>query len=522
MKDCEMQLNAFEASLHRAAVLVKDWGGRRLRDGRSLRDLLMVDGLSIWDVMSVELALYLVPDGLSIRVKRRTWRQLLIPYLRPIKYAIWRPSELSCADCSRWPSGKTALFLGFSDYLARDIFHSIMELMMQEGRIAPVLLSDHQEMHPTIKHVHSMNRHRTQVCIDKSINIQKLISRAINQLVRQKECRAIFSENGFSLWSQLKQSIKRAFKIHAGYILPDVIAVASHILGEHKPSVIISIDTADPITRIYSLIGKKLGIPTVQIQSGAVGPEATEWQFLLDDLVMAQGKQSEEYFLYHGVSNDKILVTGSPRYDGLSSAPKEAVDKIKMRFDIKEGDKIILLASSYSLEIFENNLAEVTSLLIEMKKSVFFCASSFSNITLIVKPHPLEDVEETRSLSSGKNIVFADPKEDIRPLISACDAFVTFGSTSTLEGLILAKPTICPSFPGWIISDNFTKTGAVPAPQSIEELMQLFGEITNDGGGGITKRHQAARIKFLETVVLDGGGGASRRIVDSLYKISGC
>ena len=517
------ELNTFEASLHRSAKLVKEWGDHKLPDGGSLRSLLTIKGLSMWDVMTVELALYLVPDSLAIRVKRRSLRQVFTPYLRPIKYAFWKPSELNFSDCARWPTGKTALFLGFSDYLARDIFHPVMSLMVDDGRITPVLLSDNQERHSGFQHVHSMHRHRTQSCIDESLSFRKLILKATTQLVSLNAYRSIFSENGISLWKQLRQSIKRSFRVHASYILPDIIAVAWHILKVHKPSVIISIDTADPRTRIYSLIGKTLGIPVVQIQSGAVGSEATEWNFFLDDLVMAQGPQSKKFFISHGVPDDKICITGSPRYDRITIASKAEISQVKARFGIEEKTIMVLLASSYSSEIFENNLAKTTELLLEMKKVIFSCASKYPELTLIVKPHPIEDVQQTKLLAKGlKNIVFADAKEDIRPLICACDAFITFGSTSTLDGIILEKPTICPAFPGWIISDNFIKTGSVPAPESGDEISKLLEQIIFDGGSSMIQHHSEKRSKFLDEVVLDGGTGAAKRIVDSLYRISGC
>ena len=517
------KLNTFETSLHRSAKLVKQWGDHKLPDGRSLRGLLTIKGLSIWDVLTVELALYLVPDSLAVQVKRRTLKQVLTPYLRPIKYMFWRPSKLSHSDCAKWPAGKTALFLGFSDYLARDIFHPVIKLIMDEGRVTPILLSDNQEMHLNIRHVHSMHNHRTQSCIDESISLRKLISRVTAQLVSEKAYRSIFSEHGICLWKQLQQSIKRSFRVHASFILPDIFAVAWHILKVHKPSIIISIDTADPRTRAYSLIGKTLGIPVVQIQSGAVGLEATEWNFFVDDLIMAQGSQSKDFFISFGVPEEKIYITGSSRYDGLTVASKAEISQLKGRFGIDEKNIIVLLASSYSSEIFENNLAKTTELLLEMKKAIFSCISKFPELTLIVKPHPIEDVHQTKLLAQGvKNIVFADAKEDIRPLICACDAFITFGSTSTLDGIILKKPTICPAFPGWIISDNFIKTGSVPAPESEDQISMLLEEVVCDRGSNIIQRHSEKRSDFLHEVILDDGNGAAKRIVDLLYKISGC
>lgn len=515
-------LNDFETSLHRSSGLVRRWGGSVLPGGQTLKSLLTIEGLSIWDAMAVELALYLIPDGLSIQKKRKTFRQRLIPYIRPVKYAFWKSSDLNFKDCESWPSGKTVLFLGFNDYLARDIMLPLMNLLLNEGEITPVLLGKDLGPHLNFEHIHSIDCHRTQLCINESIKLRKLILQNTAKLFNQKDCQAVFTENGISLWNRLKSGFKRAFRVYASYFLPDIIAVARHILEEHRPSVIVSIDAADPRTRIFSLLGKKLGIPTIQVQSGAVGPEAIEWNFLLDDLVMAQGRQSRQFFISHGVPDEKICITGSPRYDYSSVIRDDNIKKNKERFKILDDNLIILLASSYSLEIFENNLANTSKLLLEMKKAIFAVASQFPGLTLIVKPHPIENVSETKQLAKGiGNIVFAEPEEDIRPLISVSDGFLTFGSTATLDGLILGKPTICPAFPGWMISDNFIKTGAVPAPRSELEIANLFHEMMMDGGINILRSHNEKREAYLGEVVFNSGQGASRRIVDLIKKHAG-
>lgn len=515
-----MKLNEVESSLHRSTRLVKAWGKKKLANGSTLNDLLSIRGVSLWEAMNVELALYLVPDSLANQSARKSLKQILIPYLRPIKYAFWKSFDINNSGCHLWPDGKTVLFLSFNNYLARDVFHPVIESMKADNAFVPILLSDNPELHSNIENVHSINFHCTKSCVSESISLRTSILKLTENFIRDKNCQSLFTEESIPLWGKVKQNIKRAFRVHASFYLPDIIAVASHILEVHQPSAIISIDTADPRTRIFSLLGKKLGIPTIQIQSGAVGPEAVEWNFLLDDVVMAQGRQSQDYFIAHGVPSDKIYITGSSRYDNFKVGSNEQIIKVKERFGIPKNNLILLLASSYSLEIFQNNLATTSRLLLEMKEAIFLAASKYPEVTLIVKPHPLESVEDTKALSSGvNNIVFAEKNEDIRPLISVCDAFFTFGSTATLDGIILDKPTICPAFPGWMISDNFIKTGSVPAPKNQIEIEYLLSEIVHDRGLGILNRHEAKRSSFLDEVIYRDGDSASPRIVNLIKKI---
>lgn len=515
-----IELNSFEKSLNRSSNLVKGWGACAPEGEASIRELLTVNGLSIWDVMAAELALYLIPDGLADRSGRRTLRQVLTPYLRPLKYAFWKSAPIDMSDCSRWPPGKTALFLGFSPYLARDVLQPVIDLLLREPGLTPVLLTV-DSSHDGNAVTHSVHRHRRRETVCEARKFAKSIRRASSILVGKDCYRTLFVEEGRQLWSLIKHGVLRAFNVSASVILPDFIAVAHHILTAHRPSVIVSIDVADPRTRIYTLLGAVLDIPTVQVQAGGVGQEAVEWRFLCDDIVAIQGDSSRDVFLSHGVPADKIIVTGSPRYDGLTCASNREISEFRKRFGVPPENRAVVFASSYSLEIFENNLAETVSLLRSMKKAMFAAVAAMPGVTLIVKPHPLENVEETRAMvEDHSRVVFAEPGEDIRPLASACDAIFTLGSTATLDALILGKPTVCPAFPGWVISDYFVRTGAVAVPRSERDIVETLREIVSDGGVKILQRHATKRSEFLSSVVRDGGKGATRRIADLLKTLA--
>ena len=513
-----MEMNAFQKILHNSSSLVKKWGERSRTGGRSARELLMVDGVSIWDIMTVELALYLIPDGLAEQSGRKTLRQILTPYLRPIKYAFWKKAPVNNSDCARWPSGNTALFIGFTSYMARDVLQPIIDLMLCEHGLTPVLLTTDSSLSSDgVAHAHSVNRHRSRQTVDEARELAKSIRRASTILTREEQYRQIFADGHRPLWQLVKHGVRRAFNVHASFFLPDTIAVARHILTAHRPSVIVSIDVADPRTRVYSILGAALGIPTVQVQSGLVDQGVVEWQFLLDDIVAAQGNQARDVFLSHGVPSEKIYVTGSPRYDSLVKATDQEISALRERFGVPPGNRVVVFASSYSLAIFDNYLAESVTLLQSMKKAMFAAIALVPGVTLIVKPHPLEDVSETRALVvDHSRVVFAEQKEDIRPLVSACDAFFTLGSTATLEGLILEKTTVCPAFPGWSFSDHIILTGAVEAPRSEYDIVVALREIVEDGGAGILQRHATQRSEYLASMFRDGGRGAARRIADLL------
>lgn len=515
-------LNVLEQSLHKSSNLVLKWGASGPPGERTLRELLTVDGISVWDVMAVELALYHIPNGVAERSGSRALREVLTPYLRRLKYAIWRAAPIDTSDCSRWPSGHTALFLGFTWYLARDVLQPVVDMLRRESGLTPVLLSENlTPSGEATASTHSVGRHRSAETVRAAREFAKSIRRANSILMGDDRYRRIFEDEGRQLWPLIKGGVSRAFNVHAGFYLPDTVAIARHILTAHRPAIIVSIDVADPRTRIYTLLGKALGIPTVQVQSGQVGQEAVEWRFLHDDIVAAQGDAPRDVFISHGVPSEKILVTGSPRYDGVVGATDREIGALRERFAIPRQNRIVVLASSYFTDYSGHkqtkDLAATGVLLRAMKKAVFTAAAAVPGVTLIVKPHPLENVAETRALVGDfSRISFAEPEEDIRSLTCACDAFFTFGSTATFYALVLGKPTIYPTFPGWIFTDLFIRSGAVMAPRSEKEIVAAMREIVADGGAGILRRHAAQRDEYLSSMVRDGGQGATRRIADLL------
>jgi hypothetical protein len=516
------ELNVFEKSLHKSSFLVKKWGEQRPSGEASLRELLTIDGISMWDVMAVELALYHVPGGLARSSGRRTLRQMLTSYLRPLKYALWKRTPIDNSDCARWPSGSTVLFLGFTPYLARDVLQPVVDMLFSETGLTPVLLNEEltslSEANATM---HSVHRHRGRETVRKAREFAQSIRKASSMVFTEYRYRRVFEVEGRQLWSFIKEGIFRALKVQAGFHLPDSVAVARHILTTHRPAAIVSIDVADPRTRVYSLLGTALCIPTVQVQSGAVDQGVVEWQFLLDDIVAAQGEQARRVFLSQGVPPEKIVVTGNPRYDRLAGATDHEISAFRERFGVPPENRTVVLASSYFLDVHENNLAETGRLLRSMKKAMFSAVAAVPGVSLIVKPHPLENVAETRALVAGHSrISFAEPGEDIRALASVCDAFFTFGSTATLDALILGKPTACPAFPGWMFCDAFIRTGAVMAPRSESDIVAALSEIVADGGSGILGRHATQRNEYLSSVVRDGGRGAARRIVELLKELA--
>ena len=328
--------------------------------------------------------------------------------------------------------------------------------------------------------------------------------------------------------------LKRTLNLLVRGLIPEILSdvtKAKSILEKYRPNIIITADPSDSRNRLYSLLGLKSGIFALNIQFGLVGDESIEYRFPAANLFCVWGKTSKLALRKQNVPNRKIIITGSPKHDfsykkqefrrlSILKSLNISENKIKIKIENKnKKKKIILLASTYSDESHKKYTDP--SVLLSMKKAIFESAKEFPDIVLLVKPHPVESVRETKSLAgTSSNIKFAKKSEDIRDLILICDAFISFGSSATIDALIAEKISICPAFRGWPFSEIFRKSRCVLMPEKKSEIREIFRQI-NIGIFDIESKKSSyiPRKKFLNSVSFKQDGLAAKRIAKTIVNL---
>ncbi len=501
--------SAFVRALRRSADLVREWGDAPVRGRPTLRELFAFEDVRSWDILAADLAMYRIPSALGHTLPTRRWTRPR-RQLRAVKYAL-RHAARRCDDsaCARWPAGPVALFLGFTPYITRDILLPVVAAMGVRRGLRPVVLTEDLAAPAEADGAtfHSVWRHWSSATRRDARRIGRAARKAFGVLANDGTYRALIADSGRSLWPEAGEAILD-LGLYARHEIAKFSASARHVLSHHRPAVMVSPDVADARTRAFTLLGAAAGIPTVEVQFGACGPEATEWRVFAADRAAVWGPQSRDVLISHHVPAKQVVVTGSPRHDVLFGVTAAEIEGFRDRFRVPAGNLAVVLGSTSS----SNN--PDAPVLLAMKRAIFAAAAALPTLTLIVKPHPLEDVNETRALASDAiNIVFADRSEDIRTHIARCDAFVTLGSASTLDAVVLGKPTICPAFPGWRWSELFVNSDAITVSRSVDEVASAFRELAEDGGASILARHASARDTFLSEWVRDGGRGGTDRVV---------
>jgi hypothetical protein len=356
--------------------------------------------------------------------------------------------------------------------------------------------------------------------------VQQLVGQ-LRQSLREIEASLMDDRIWFHLLPEhdrrMTVAVGEVFRLLFHYYLPQILplaAVARHTLTCHCPTMLLSPDTSDARTRIYTLLARKMGIPTMEIQFGLAGNESVEWRFFPADCVAVWGEEAREALLRQNVPYDRILLTGSPRHDALVHPSEARMAALRASLGLMDHRPVILLASTY----VDHSHAEYArpEVLLEMKQAIFEAARNHPGMVLVVKPHPHEQVKETRSLAGDvPNIIFVDRASDIRDLIAICDAFVSFGSTATIDALIADKPSICPIFPGWPFSENFRASGAVFVPETCDQLRGIFARIAAGESMRDEENMRHARAHYLDRVAYKADGLAAVRIGKKVAQIAG-
>lgn len=483
-------------------------------------------GVSLWEVILPYLALYRVPGLLPLDGTPRsgTWRRWTEDRLRVYRgWAGRLRDEILLrripegADCSRWPAEpRTILFINFWPLFYRETFQAVGELLAGRDHVSTVVLSGKQPTPetPTGTRIqfHALTGHVVPSVLARTRDYTQMICRAERALA--PELPEILDGQGNLSWPALRLEFEWLFKAEFPRLAHQV-ALAEHFLDHHRPALVVSPDDADR-GRIYTLLAKSRNISSMVVQQGMVTENAVEWQCLTSDGVAVFGPKSRDTLLRHGIASERIHVTGCPRLDILTRPNPEVSHQVYADLRVPAGTALVLLASQpYVAGSFSGADARR-----EMLRAAGKAVGEVKNTLLVVKPHPTENERELRSvIGAGPRIRYVDRCADIRNFIRACDVFMTFFSTSSMQAMIAGKPIISVRFPGSGVDNLLLDSGAVWTASSAEELVDHLRLLTGIGRERAMTEREPARQRFLYESLYKPDGQATTRVADLLLSL---
>lgn len=505
-----------------AVDLYKFLGETNLPTGNNLRTELRLDlDISLWDVVATYMVLYRFPLLFSCNGRNRPWHEKMKCYLRPyrglgaqFRDSVVSPPYRTAMGCSKWPEGyRTVLFLGFVPTFYRDVLQPVAESHATNENIRVVVVSEGKN---TLNFSEKIIFQSLWEHWNKDVEVlSKLMLRRLKilkniffskQWLKSLMKNVRLSCDNSSLTREFYWLFWREFK----RLIPQ-IAVARHILVTHRPSLIISADDADQRCRIYSLLARECGIPSLLVQQGLTSREYPEWAFFSHNIIAAMGETSRSAMIAQGIPDERIIVTGHPGFDRLLSQEPDTCVHVRAELGVKNAQKMVLFTSQpYYVGVF--NTPEIRGVMI---KAIVDAVNSLENMLLVIKPHPSDNTRELRKLI-GKlpKVVIADRTANISHLIKSCDILITFFSTSALEALHVDKPVINVAFPGSGGSNMYIESGATWVARSQNEITTLLKILTGENSKEEITKRETNQQHFISKWAHLPDGHATERVVE--------
>ncbi len=284
-----------------------------------------------------------------------------------------------------------------------------------------------------------------------------------------------------------------------------------------------------PFNKTLALTANQLGVPSIVIQHGA-----PFWivQIALAPVsctkIAAWGTYSKKLLLDWGVPEERIEVTGVPRYDTFiqEKLPAGLKDEVMRELGLDPSKKIAVLATDPFHEPgradFVGNYLQQEELR-KLVQTVIEAARSFQDVQLVIKLHPRDRYEEAARQwvkeAGAENSVIVTRTYSTPNLVRTCDVLLTVCSTVAIEAMLCDKPVVTINMQGGRDLQPHAELGAALGARDLESLKGSIFKSLNDEKTRETLRAGRQRVISEYVSELDGKAAArTAALLESLVR----
>ena len=293
------------------------------------------------------------------------------------------------------------------------------------------------------------------------------------------------------------------------------ILVAESIKNKNDVLGIITLNFSGETEKIFSRI--KNNIPVILLQHAFANyTKSISYFDILDDYHLIKHKIAVwgdivKNYLIHvkEIPENKIIVSGSPKYDSYSRIEKNKKSQKMMLVTLRP---IITHMEGPRIELYEK-YEKTLHKLIQISKNV-------KNLQIIFKLHPQQNISNQIILDMIKenNKIKILQFEPIKELLSDCDLHVNIApdnfdaSSVILEAMIMGKPTLNIKLQKNEIGFEFIKDNAIKSVNYDSNIEQLVLDlISHHGTDELFNNSQNFLNKYMEN-----RGNAAKKLIDSI------
>ena len=324
----------------------------------------------------------------------------------------------------------------------------------------------------------------------------------------------VYDEIDFNMTIQEKINnilVQRLDEYLAQILVAESIENADGVLG------IITLNFSGETEKIFSRI--KNDIPVILLQHGFANyTKSISYFDILDDYHLIKDKIAvwddiiKDYLIHvKAIPENKIIVSGSPKYDSYSRIEKNEKSQKIMLVTLRP---IITHMEGPRIELYEK-YEEVIHKLIQISKNI-------ENLQIIFKLHPQQNISNQIIINMIKenDRIKILQFEPIKELLSNCDLHVNIApdnfdaSSVILEAMMMGKPTLNIQLQKNEIEFEFMKENAIKSVYYDSNIEQLVLDlISNHGIEELLNNSQNFLNKYMKN-----RGNAAKKLIDLMMK----
>ena len=271
-----------------------------------------------------------------------------------------------------------------------------------------------------------------------------------------------------------------------------------------QPEVVASTNMSNSFSRTLASVGNQQGVSTFHIQHGFPAFDKYE-NYMIQRNLLVWGKKDREQWLKRGYKPDNVIITGSPKFEGMNvSAPDQNCisshkGKLKITFfpSSSAGSTISEEMSIRALELVLNTVRHKDNTLLTIKAK---SSDKFS----IIDNYDLSDYVEVIKC------------RDAIDVIQESDIVIVTTSNVGLETCIVGKPLIVLNLPGLELFSFYEEYGCALFAFTGKELQDAIDKIVSDENTLL--QLEKGRRLLIENVFNNCAPGVLKRITDTLIR----
>jgi len=404
-----------------------------------------------------------------------------------------------------------------------EVYHDLLKEINRRG-FQPVLINFRRSPIFNFKTIRYLIKSKSAIMFPKDwlekVELEEFEKNKINffnkmnEVIKNKKIFLNFDYKGINFSSFLQKTLNRILIQRLDEYIMQIL-IAESIKSRSDIQGIVTLNFSGETEKAFSYVQEK--IPILYLQHGFANYiESTSHFDVLDDFHLIKNKIAvwgdiiKDYLIrVKAIPENKIIVTGSPKYDSFSRIEKNKKRKKIMLVTIRP---ITMVLEGPRIELYEKYKNTLDKLIL--------ISNNIENLEIIFKLHPQQNPSNQIIIDMIKknNKIKILQFNPIKELLSDCDLHVNIApdnfdaSTVILEAMIMGRPTLNIQLQKNEIEFEFMKAGAIKTinyDSNIKEV--IFDLISHHGTEELINNSQNFLNKYMKN-----RGNAAKKLIDSI------